>query len=75
MQRRKLKIFHSDIKMTHLEFEEGKNCDRIDDSRSREGFPIVKVFMGNSVRIFKGTPYEIEVVDYQDKERGNGETG
>lgn len=38
---------------------EGDNCDRIDDARSQ--YPIVKVFIGEKVIVYKGFPYELEV--------------
>lgn len=47
-------------------FKEGvEGCDRIDDSRSP--YPIVKVFIGKKVIIYKGFPFVIETTIGADK--------
>ena len=46
-------------------FEEKKNCDAIVDIRSE--YPIVKIYIGERIQIFKGCPYKIEVDKLSDR--------
>lgn len=52
------------------QFTEKENCDIIMDARGE--YPVVKIYIGEKIHIFKGMPYTLVVDKLGDREESGG---